>query len=181
MRYHVLGIPGEPPRMMIQHQGSIFSPTDNKREGEVAFEWETDDADARVTISADGDSLVPFVMGLDEAKVEKWRQVKSCRYQAFNGGCDTPKGRIETDAKSQQALTNAVAAATYAPLTAIPWTMLDNSIVAHSAAELKAAFLLVQSRHALCQTKAAGLRQRIDAATTMAALAAIDITQDWPD
>ena len=99
-------------------------------------------------------------------------------------GCATPLGRMDTDPDSQRKINGSVTMALIAqsfgqPFT-VDWTMEDNATIAHGAPEMIAAGVAVGQYVADCHAHALALKDLIDAATDMAALAAIDVEAGWP-
>jgi hypothetical protein len=112
--------------------------------------------------------LVPT---LDDLKEAKWAEIKEARDVCIASGVETPKGRIDSGDTSQLRLARAAIAG-----VDVDWTMEDNSVVAHTAAEIAAADLLVTQHVTQCHATATDLRSEIMSATTAEEIDAIS----WP-
>lgn len=121
----------------------------------------------------------PFIA----AQAELRRQVKAKRNALQEGGCGTPSGRIDTDANSLTNLNGAVVQAMLQQAAfSVSWRMADNVIVTGiDAQEMIAIGLAVATHRAACQARKNELDAEIDAATTIAELHAIGISDGWPE
>ena len=112
--------------------------------------------------SLTGSKLVRTLHG---AKARKLAEVKMKRDAVINGGCSTPKGRVQTDPDSRAALADAARRN-----VTVTWRMADNSTVAHSASEMKAADDLVFAHVQTARALANQLSDRIERAKTAKAI-----------
>lgn len=121
---------------------------------------------------------------LDIAKVDARAAVMQQRDCVELGGCMTPLGRFDTDADSQRkvngSVTMALIAQTVGQPFSVEWTMEDNSTVNHDAAAMIAAGIAVGQHVSACHARGVDLKAAIDAAESLAALAAINIEEGWP-
>lgn len=117
-----------------------------------------------------------FTEDIDGCKAMKWEKAKLRRDELRYGGCDTPKGRMDSDLESQHKINGAVSMANLlgAAFT-VNWTMQDNSVVAHDKAEIEAAGLALGMWDATCHAAGQAVRDAINAATTLAELFAMDV------
>ena len=117
---------------------------------------------------------------LEQAKFDKWEQIKLWRTAAIDSNMTTPYGVFQCRAEDRQNITDAIMLGqTLASLeqpVAIPWTLADNSVVTLDLTQIVTVGLLlgqkVQAAHATART----LRSLIEAAETVEAVTAID----WP-
>jgi hypothetical protein len=118
------------------------------------------------------------------AKIEMREALRRRRDRAEFSGCDTPLGRMDTDADSQRKVNGSVTMALIAQAAgqpfAIDWTMADNSSVTHDAAAMIAAGVAVGLHVSACHANGVALKAAIDAATDVVELAAVDIEEGWP-
>jgi hypothetical protein len=126
-----------------------------------------------------GDALVEDVA---TAQAQQWEMVRAYRDERMASGCETPKGRMDTDPDSIAKLTGAVVTAQIVPDFSVDWTMADNSTVTHSGADIIAAGLAASRHVAACHAVGVALRAQIDAAATNAEVRAVDpAAATWPD
>lgn len=114
----------------------------------------------------------------------RWGAVKARRDQAEWSGCNTALGRVDSDPDSQRKTGGAVQMAMIAQAAGAPfsidWTMQDNSTVAHDAAAMIAMGVAVGQHVAACHEAALAKRTAIDAASTAAAIEAVEVETGWP-
>lgn len=124
------------------------------------------------------------VVSLAGAKARLWEAAKARREAMERGGCATPLGRVDTDLDSVLRITGAVSAAQLALASdapfALDWTMEDNSVVTHDAGAMIAMGTAAMLHVAAVHERGRELRDAIEAAETVEALAAIDIEAGWP-
>lgn len=122
---------------------------------------------------------------LATARLRRWEAAKQVRSARIDAGCVTPLGRVDTDEVSRLNISGAVQAATIAQAAgqsfAIDWTMADDSVVTHDAAAMIAMGLAVAAYVSACHDAARGVRDAIDAAADLTALAAITIDGGYPE
>lgn len=123
-----------------------------------------------------------FVPDLDAARTAQWEAIKIYREQIRFGGCDTPLGRMDTDAESQRKINDAVTMAMLIGDTfTIDWTMEDNSVVTHDAEAMKAASVAVSEFDSTCHAVSVALREEIQEANTLEEILAITPQSvQWP-
>lgn len=121
---------------------------------------------------------------LDDFKAARWAAVKALRDQYEYGGCMTPLGVVDSDETAKLQISGGVQMAMLAVQSGSPfeieWTMLDNSTVTHSAAQMIALGVAVGQHVVACRSVATALREAINAATTIEEIAAVDIESGWP-
>lgn len=122
-------------------------------------------------------ALVP---DLATARAAQRAVINAARDAAQDGGADTPSGRFDTAGRSREFLNGAVTTAVLAQLNSqgfsINWTLADNSVVTLTGAELIAAGVAVALHVDAIHQRAVVLKDRIDAAETLAAITAIGWT-----
>lgn len=121
---------------------------------------------------------------LEAARASRWAAVKALRNAHEYGGCETPLGAVDSDETAKLQISGAVQMAMlsiqFGEPFSIEWTMLDNSTVTHSAAQMIALGVAVGQHVVSCRTAATALRTAINAATTIEEIEAIDIETGWP-
>lgn len=147
-------------------------------------------ADAEALLTAPdarfaGATLVPVAaVELGLARVRAWAATKVHRDRCAGGGCQTAHGRVDSDERSRILIAGAVQMAQIAMAAGEPysvdWVMADNQPVTHDAPAMITLGLAVGQHIAACWARAQALRAEIDAAETIEAVAAIDITTGWP-
>ncbi|MEH3107159.1 MAG: DUF4376 domain-containing protein [Sphingomonas fennica] len=148
---------------------------------EPASDWALDDNGEPVLRSL----VLTAAQALIEAKASRWRAAKAIREMKMAGGCETPLGRADTDADSQRKVNGAVTAALVARVAGVPfqpmaWTMQDNRVVLHDTDALVALGLAIGGHVDACQQAGTAIRAAIEAAETVEAVAAVDITAGYP-
>lgn len=122
-------------------------------------------------------ALVP---DLATARARQRAIINAARNAAQDGGAETPSGRFDSASRSREFLNGAVVAAQIAlaqgQAFSISWTLANNSVVQLDAAQLIAAGLAVAAHVDAMHSRARVLKSRIDAAATLAAIAAITWT-----
>ena len=123
-----------------------------------------------------------WILSLQFAQDRKWEEAKAYRDQRQTAGCNTPKGRMDTDTESWVKLNGAVTMSQLlGDAFSVDWTMADNTVVTHNAAEIQAAGLAVGQFIAVCHSVGESLRSQIYGAVTVDAVNAIDIEgAAWP-
>ncbi len=123
------------------------------------------------------DLLIP---DLDAARARQRALINAARDAAQDGGAMTPSGAFDSNERSRQFLNGAVMTATLAQLNSQPfsidWTLADNSVVTLSGAALIEAGVAVALHVDAIQRRARVLKERIDAAETLAEIVAIGWT-----
>ena len=116
----------------------------------------------------------------DDVASERARLIvvaQAARDAVQSAGCDTPKGRVQTDLASRTTINAFYSAAIGAKIEALPYsvlfTMEDNSKVAHNADEMIALGGAVVVFFATAQAVLEAKRAALNAATTLDALWAI--------
>ena len=122
-----------------------------------------------------GGALVP---DLAAARAARRAIINAARDAAQDGGAVVAGvGTFDSDARSRQFLNGAVMTATLAQANAQPftidWTLADNSVVTLDAGGLIAVGVAVALHIDAIQRRARVLKTRIDAAGTLAAIAAV--------
>jgi hypothetical protein len=128
---------------------------------------------------------VEFEDDLEAARALIWGRVKAARDARTVAGCETPLGPIDTDSASQAKVNGAVTLAILARLAnrpfSIDWTMADNVVRTHDAGAMIAAGSAVGLHIAACHEVGRALRDRVEAATSVVELLAIDVeAAPWP-
>lgn len=120
---------------------------------------------------------------LARAKAAKWGQVKATRDLVEYGNFTWDGSTFNADAESRNRIMGAVQLATLAAGAgqpyAVVWTLADNGTRTLSAADMMAVGAALGARVGSAHARAAALRTQINAATTLSALEAIDITTGW--
>lgn len=119
------------------------------------------------------------------ARKAQYDAVKAFRDRVTDEGCPTPLGVVQTDPESRLKISGAVQMAMLAQAASQPfevaWTMMDNSVVPHDAAQTIELGLAVGKHVNKAFEAATALRARIDAAETLEALEAVNIFEaPWP-
>ena len=118
-----------------------------------------------------------LVADLATARARQRAVINAARDVAQDGGAMTPAGLFDSDERSRQFLNGAVMTATLAQAAGQPfsidWTRADNSVVTLNAAQLIEAGVAVALHIDAIQRRARVLKGRIDAAETLAAIAAV--------
>lgn len=122
---------------------------------------------------------------LSEAKADKWDQAKTERDRRITAGCTVPGvGTFDTDEVSRGNITGAVTMALIAQGAGAPysigWKLADNTIATLNAAGMIGAGGAVGQYVAACHANVQGLGLAIEAASDLAAVAAIDVGAGWP-
>lgn len=107
---------------------------------------------------------------IEGERARLWAEVKARRDALIAGGCDTPSGRVDTDAKSQAAISELAALARNDPAFADEWTMEDNSRVPVDAKAMIDIWTAFLAHRSAARKWADDIRDRLDAATTIAEL-----------
>lgn len=120
---------------------------------------------------------------LEQAREDKWRQTKARRDIAEYGDFTWDGSTFNADVESRNRIMGAVQLATLAMGAGQPysvvWTLADNTTRTLSATDMMAVGATLGARVGAAHARAAELRAQINAATTRAALDAIDITTGW--
>jgi hypothetical protein len=120
------------------------------------------------------------VIDLDAAKARQRALINRARDTAQDGGADTPSGRFDSAPRSREflngAVTNALLANISSQAFSITWTRADNSSVTMDADETIAAGVAVATWVDTVHNRARVLKDRIDEATTLAAVQAVTWT-----
>lgn len=136
-----------------------------------------DDQTGEVTLIPQGNAGV----GLDDRRLTRRKQAKDHREAAIEGGCDTPLGRVQTSAVSQDNIMQAVFQADRAKRAGEPWsivwTMEDNSEIPHDADQMIAMAMAVGDFKRACRDACRPILAAIKASTNPET---IDITADYP-
>ncbi len=118
------------------------------------------------------------------ARVKAREAVNARRELAEGLGCETIAGPVETDQYSQLKLNGAATMALIAKVMGAPfaltWTMADNSIVDLNADTMIAVASAAGVHVAACHEWARVLKAKIEAATAIEQIDAIDIEAGWP-
>jgi hypothetical protein len=109
-------------------------------------------------------------------------EVKVLRDQAEAAGVTVSgQGRFDSDPDSQRKiLSAAVAASAVGSGFSQGWRLQNNSVVTLGASQMSAVGLAVNTHVNACQARKNTLDAAINAASSLAALDAIDITTGWP-
>lgn len=122
-----------------------------------------------------------IVVDIEGARAARWAEVKAKREAVQNGGCDTPAGRVQSDPDSRGLINGAVTMAMIDPDFLLDFTLANNATVALDGPAMiavgQAVGSFVATAHAVAVTK----RAAIDAATTLAAVAEVDLEAGWPE
>ncbi len=118
--------------------------------------------------------------GFPAAKIEAKAAVAAYRWQAETGGATIGGLKIPTDEKSQGKFTAAALAAMLDPAYSVNWKLSDGSFVTLYHAQILGLAQGARAHVQSCFDREAQLVAAIDAATTPAELAAINIGGGWP-
>ena len=117
---------------------------------------------------------------LQQAKDQKWTQIKLERDAAISAPLSTPYGTFDADANSRANIANAVLYLQTLEQQGTPgtvdWTLVDNTTVTLNYQEMSTVGLLLGQRTNAAYDTGRALRLQIDAATTIAEVDAIQ----WP-
>jgi hypothetical protein len=138
-----------------------------------------------ITSPFQGASVVPDeVETLETAKARKWAEVKSFRVTKMQLPCTTPSGVVDADSASVTNIQGAAQGAALAKMAASPlsmdWRMHDNTLVTMDADAVIAMALAVMAQVQGCYARSWALETEIEAADTIEAVQAVDITVGWP-
>ena len=129
-------------------------------------------------------AVEPEAPSLESLKQAAWAIVREDRDRRISGGCETPLGRVDTDADSRGLIAGAVQMAMLSQMLSQPysvdWSMEDNTVATHSAAQMITMGLTVGGYVEDCHARGRAIRGAIDAAADEAELAAIDTESNWP-
>lgn len=119
-----------------------------------------------------------------DRKALLWNDAKVRRDAAIDAGVPVAGiGTFDSDPASRANITGAVTMALIAQSAGSPfsigWKLADNSVVTLNAAQMIAAGLAVGQRVAACHAHAQSLGIAINAASSHAALDAIDVSAGW--
>ena len=107
-----------------------------------------------------------------------------CITKSPSAVCNVPAGLVQCDLQSRANITGAVVMAMLAAQGtqpfAVQWTMADNTSAALDGPGMITMGLAVGKYVTLAQYNGQALKKAINAATTPAAVAAVDITAGWP-
>lgn len=121
-----------------------------------------------------------LVPDLAAARARQRAMINAGRDAAQDGGAETPSGRFDSASRSREFLNGAVVAAQIALAQGQPfsinWTLANNNVVTLDAPGIIAAGLAVAAHVDAMHSRARVLKSRIDAATTLAGIAAITWT-----
>lgn len=125
-----------------------------------------------------------FVIDLDKLRAARWVEARAYRDRKRVGGAVTPLGRVDSDEESRGLILGARELAKDALAAGVPflmaWTMADNNDVDHDAEALLAMSAAVGLHIAACHAAGQSIRAAIDAATSVEAIAAVDIEAGYP-
>lgn len=178
---YAIGKPGEPVRLYLE-VSNLEALAANIEEGEDAVAaLEAGD----FIISADGLSLQPRPVPLDEKQGALWALVKTKREKVERAGCAFLSHAVQTDAVSRSRIESEALQATISALSGSPysviWTMADNSEVTLGREAMLALNSTVRAHVQACKTRERELRAMIFAeGITATELDAIDIEAGWP-
>lgn len=117
---------------------------------------------------------------LQQAKDQKWTQIKLDRDASIKAPLSTPYGTFDADANSRANIANAVlylqTLAQQGTPGTVDWTLVDNTTITLNYAEMSEVGLLLGQRTNTAYDTGRALRLQIDAATTIAEVDAIQ----WP-
>ncbi len=120
------------------------------------------------------------VRSLADAKAQAWERIKAAREAAFDAPLVTPHGTFDSDVRARANLTAAVLLAQTLDSMSLPaaidFTLVDNTVVTLSAAQLTAVGLLLGQKMQAAFATGRALRLVIDACDTVAAADAVS----WP-
>jgi hypothetical protein len=126
----------------------------------------------------------PGLAQTEIARLSKWSACKSRRSSAEEAGCQTPLGRVDTDADSQRKISGSVQMAMLAQAAGVPfsidWTMEDDTAVTHDAQAMILMGMAVGQHVAACHAAGFLKREAIYAAQTVEEVGAIDLEEGWP-
>lgn len=106
-----------------------------------------------------------------------WEIAKKLRDQFINSGIETPKGIVQTDKLSRDAIDGSVVRGLAAgPEYTVLWDMEDNSTVAHTAEEMQTMQEAVHTHVQTCRETARNVRDRIYLAASKEELDSLDLT-----
>ena len=121
---------------------------------------------------------------LPEAKAQKWQETKVGRSAKETGGCQTPFGRVQTDAASIAKINGLTTLALIAKGAGAPFsvefTMEDNSLTVLDADMAIGLGVTVGQFVAAVYACANDKRALIESADSQAGLDSIDLQAGWP-
>lgn len=133
----------------------------------------------------EGGTIVPDdTATLDSQKARKKAELQLRKIQAENSGCETPKGRVQTDPDSRTKILGLFMMASTAKADGVAFsqkfTMEDNTNLDHNADEMIALGLAVGQYISDIHAYSLTLKSAIEAAADSTALDAVDINTGWP-
>lgn len=118
-------------------------------------------------------------------KVKAREKVNARRAEAEAAGCETIRGKVDTDPDSQRRLHGAAVMALISKVSgaaySVEWRMADNTDQTLSADELLSVVATVGTHIASCHVHSHELKAAIDSAANEKDLSAIDLSVGWPD
>jgi hypothetical protein len=154
-------------------------------EGEIAqLETWLDDGELKIRPRT-VDSEMEMVAAIAEARRRIFAVRDICEWR----GCETAKGRVDTDEASQRKINGKCLEAIAASYGGIPgwsvdWTMADNQVVPHNADEMIAMALAVSAHvsaaHVASQQAKAIVEAQDNPGAVLAIADALETVVDWP-
>lgn len=133
-----------------------------------------------VRVKLDGSAVETVTPDIEIVRERALIAVNRKRDAIQRGGCQTPKGVMQSDSESRLMLSGAIQMAQIAVAQggvefSMGWTMADNTTVDHSAIELTTAGVTMGLFISRAHNVAIGLKAAINAALTVEDIEAIDI------
>ena len=123
---------------------------------------------------------------LEQVRQDRRAQANAYRDRRQNGGCVTALGRVDTDFQRSMTIINSIGAAASAAIAAKiafgakKLTLANGTQIALGATQGAQLGVTVNAFLDQCQDACLAVKAKIDAATSLEAVAAIDITAGYP-
>lgn len=121
----------------------------------------------------------------DDLRAARWADAQALQMQAQAWGCETPFGRVQTDADSLQKVNGlalmALIAKTNGTAFSVDFTLADNSNVTLDADQTITLGQAVGAHVMACHDTAQTKREALLAAPDPATVLAVDVEGGWPD
>lgn len=179
---YCVGKPGEPPRIFITagwEQAKL-----SMNDGEVCFHQANFPSWPFIITQTEPPELIKDDLPLDWAKTQRLIEAQNVHLNHTMGGCDTPKGRVDTDLNSQTRITQFVTDAAISKMINEPWseswTMADNSSQEHNADDMISMGKALNTFLSACHFAHKAIKDEINSATIGEEAMAINIDKGYP-
>jgi len=155
-------------------------------DGETVVETPFPARDWLPVTDGDGYAVNPAPREIEVARAAKLAAISDQFDAEVLKGCDSPKGWVDCDDKSQGRIANVIelreraSAAGIVLDPTVGWTMYDNSVVPHDDAELVALGIAIGFGFAAKFARKQALDTATRAASSLSAVDAIVPTSGWP-